>query len=78
MNLNLEPYRRRRQRLLEDIGEGIALLFAAPERPRNRDILYPYRFDRFLVSHRLPRTGSRARAYRRQRAAHPAVLPGQR
>ena len=45
MNLNLEPCRRRRQRLLEDIGEGIALLFAAPERPRNRDILYPYRFD---------------------------------
>ena len=45
MNLNLEPCHRRRQRLLEDIGEGIALLFAAPERPRNRDILYPYRFD---------------------------------
>lgn len=45
MNLNLEPCRRRRQRLLEDISEGIALLFAAPERPRNRDILYPYRFD---------------------------------
>lgn len=45
MTLNLEPCHRRRQRLLEDIGEGITLLFAAPERPRNRDILYPYRFD---------------------------------
>lgn len=42
---DIAPYRQRRQRLLDHIGDGIAILFAAPERPRNRDILHPYRFD---------------------------------
>lgn len=37
-------YRRRRRRLLEAIGpDGVAVLMAAPERPRNRDVLHPYR-----------------------------------
>lgn len=44
-NIDITPYRQRRQRLLDDIGDGIAILFAAPERPRNRDIFHPYRFD---------------------------------
>ena len=43
--MNSEIFRQRRQRLLDHIGDGIAILVAAPERPRNRDILHPYRFD---------------------------------
>jgi Xaa-Pro aminopeptidase len=38
-------YARRRQRLAAAIGEGVALVPTAPERVRNRDSHYPYRFD---------------------------------
>ena len=43
--MNLEAHRRRRQTLIERIGDGVAVIATAPERPRNRDTLYPYRFD---------------------------------
>jgi Xaa-Pro aminopeptidase len=41
-------YRKRRERLARAIGEGVALVPTAPERPRNRDSHYPYRFDSYF------------------------------
>ena len=41
-------YRNRRERLARAIGEGVALVPTAPERPRNRDSHYPYRFDSYF------------------------------
>ncbi len=38
-------FRQRRQRVLEDLGEGVAILSTAPAQVRNRDSHYPYRFD---------------------------------
>ena len=38
-------YAKRRQRLAEAIGAGVAVVPTAPERVRNRDSHYPYRFD---------------------------------
>ena len=38
-------YAERRARLVRAIGEGVAVVPTAPERPRNRDTHYPYRFD---------------------------------
>ncbi len=38
-------YRRRRERLAAAMGQGLAVLPTAPERLRNRDTHYPYRFD---------------------------------
>lgn len=39
-------FARRRRQLLKMMGEGtIAILPAAPERPRNRDVVYPFRQD---------------------------------
>jgi Xaa-Pro aminopeptidase len=35
----------RRRRLAEAVGEGVAVIPTAPERLRNRDSHYPYRFD---------------------------------
>jgi len=44
--MSTAEYRRRRRRLLEAVGKnGVALLAAAPERVRNRDVHYPYRQD---------------------------------
>jgi len=41
-----QDFARRRQRLMERLGNGaIALLPAAPEAARNRDVQYPYRQD---------------------------------
>lgn len=41
-----EEYKRRRRQLLREIGEGaIAVVPAAPESNRNRDVYYPYRQD---------------------------------
>ncbi|HEX6692269.1 MAG TPA: aminopeptidase P N-terminal domain-containing protein [Burkholderiales bacterium] len=47
MNLteNLAAYRLRRERLAKAIGAGVAVVPTAPERIRNRDTHYPYRFD---------------------------------
>jgi Xaa-Pro aminopeptidase len=46
--MNHEPYSSRRRALLETIGDGIAIIPTAPERVRNRDSLYPYRFDSYF------------------------------
>jgi Xaa-Pro aminopeptidase len=42
---DIAPYANRRQRLAEAIGAGVAVVPTAPERLRNRDSHYPYRFD---------------------------------
>ena len=39
---------RRRQRLAAAIGKGIAIIPTAPEKVRNRDAYYPYRFDSYF------------------------------
>lgn len=38
----------RRQRLLEQLGDGVAIVPTAPERVRNRDSHHPYRFDSYF------------------------------
>jgi Xaa-Pro aminopeptidase len=48
LKLDLAPQARRRQRLAEAIGEGIAVIPTAPERTRNRDTHYPYRYDSYF------------------------------
>ncbi len=42
---DLKTWRRRRAELARRMGRGVAVIPTAPERPRNRDTLYPYRFD---------------------------------
>ena len=42
---DIPNYRARRQRLAAAMAEGIAVVPTAPERVRNRDTHYPYRFD---------------------------------
>jgi Xaa-Pro aminopeptidase len=41
----MQRYAERRKRLAAAMGCGIAVLATAPERPRNRDSHFPYRFD---------------------------------
>jgi Xaa-Pro aminopeptidase len=44
--MHAQEYARRRRHLMELIGVGgIAVLATAPERPRSRDVLFPYRPD---------------------------------
>ena len=45
---HLSVYAGRRQRLTALMGEGVALIATAPERLRNRDSHYPYRFDSYF------------------------------
>ncbi len=45
---NISIYAARRARLAELMGEGIAVVATAPERLRNRDSHYPYRFDSYF------------------------------
>jgi Xaa-Pro aminopeptidase len=47
-NNHLAIYQARRARLAARMGEGIALIATAPERLRNRDSHYPYRFDSYF------------------------------
>src|SRR5215212_11471725 len=42
---DISVYRRRREQLAHSIGAGVAVVPTAPERIRNRDTHYPYRFD---------------------------------
>jgi len=42
---NVSIYRNRRERLARALGAGVAIVPTAPERIRNRDTHYPYRFD---------------------------------
>jgi Xaa-Pro aminopeptidase len=44
----LSLYAARRARLAAQMGEGVALVATAPERVRNRDSHYPYRFDSYF------------------------------
>ena len=45
---HLSLYAARRNRLAALMGEGVALIATAPERLRNRDSHYPYRFDSYF------------------------------
>ena len=45
---DLSVFRHRRGELARQIGDGIAVLPTAPERVRNRDAHYPYRFDSYF------------------------------
>jgi Xaa-Pro aminopeptidase len=45
---HLSLYAERRRRLAAAMGEGVALVATAPERMRNRDSHYPYRFDSYF------------------------------
>src|SRR5690606_23887782 len=42
------PFRARRAALLERMQTGVAVIPTAPERIRNRDSHYPYRFDSYF------------------------------
>lgn len=42
------PFRNRRNTLARAMGSGVAVLPTAPERTRNRDAHYPYRFDSYF------------------------------
>ena len=46
--MNTAPYIRRRARLAQRIGKGVAIVPTAPERARNRDAHYPYRYDSYF------------------------------
>lgn len=46
--MNTAPYSRRRARLAQLIGKGVAIVPTAPERTRNRDAHYPYRYDSYF------------------------------
>jgi Xaa-Pro aminopeptidase len=43
-----QPYSHRRQIVLGRLGNGVAIIPTAPERLRNRDAHYPYRFDSYF------------------------------
>lgn len=43
--MTYEHFISRRARLMQQIGEGVAILTTAPEQVRNRDSHYPYRYD---------------------------------
>ncbi|MDD5298468.1 MAG: aminopeptidase P N-terminal domain-containing protein [Rhodocyclaceae bacterium] len=46
--MDIRPFQERRARLMAAMGQGIALIPTAPERLRNRDSHYPYRFDSYF------------------------------
>ena len=43
-----QPYSTRRQQVLAQLGDGVAIVPTAPERVRNRDSHHPYRFDSYF------------------------------
>ena len=43
-----QPYSSRRQQVLAEVGDGVAVIPTAPDRLRNRDAHYPYRFDSYF------------------------------
>ena len=43
-----QPYSDRRRKVLARLGDGVAVIPTAPERLRNRDAHYPYRFDSYF------------------------------
>jgi len=46
--MTFDPQIRRRRQLLDRLGDGVAIIPTAPERLRNRDAHYPYRFDSYF------------------------------
>ena len=46
--MNTTPYLQRRAALAQKIGRGVAIVPTAPERTRNRDTHYPYRYDSYF------------------------------
>jgi Xaa-Pro aminopeptidase len=46
--MNIEVFRARRNRLLAQMQRGVAVIPTAPERVRNRDSHFPYRFDSYF------------------------------
>jgi Xaa-Pro aminopeptidase len=46
--LDLSPQHARRAALIAGMGRGVAIIPTAPERPRNRDSDFPYRFDSYF------------------------------
>ncbi|MCA0186907.1 MAG: aminopeptidase P N-terminal domain-containing protein, partial [Proteobacteria bacterium] len=51
MPLDITPFQARRTRLLQTMqaaGGGVAIIATAPERVRNRDAHYSYRFDSYF------------------------------
>ncbi|HYH40602.1 MAG TPA: Xaa-Pro aminopeptidase [Burkholderiales bacterium] len=46
--MDVSIYARRRARLAAQMQRGVAVIPTAPERPRNRDAHYPYRFDSYF------------------------------
>jgi Xaa-Pro aminopeptidase len=47
-SVDIGVYQRRRARLAAAMGMGVALVPTAPERTRNRDAHYPYRYDSYF------------------------------
>jgi Xaa-Pro aminopeptidase len=45
---NPDVYRARRERLARSMGRGVAIVSTAPERLRNRDAHFPFRFDSYF------------------------------
>ena len=45
---NIHEFSKRRQQLIQGMGEGIAIIPTAPEMIRNRDSHFPYRFDSYF------------------------------
>ncbi len=45
---NASHFRTHRLKLLDALGEGVALIPTAPEKVRNRDSHYPYRYDSYF------------------------------
>jgi Xaa-Pro aminopeptidase len=48
MNLDIAEFKARRQKLMEAMGNGVAIIPTANEAIRNRDSHYPYRFDSYF------------------------------
>jgi Xaa-Pro aminopeptidase len=44
----IQVFKQRREQFLQRMGGGVAVLRTAPERIRNRDAHYPYRFDSYF------------------------------
>ncbi|HMX23556.1 MAG TPA: aminopeptidase P N-terminal domain-containing protein, partial [Accumulibacter sp.] len=43
--MTVDAHIQRRRQVLAQIEDGVAIIPTAPERLRNRDTHYPYRFD---------------------------------
>ena len=46
--MSMQVFKSRRERLARSMGNGIAIVPTAPERVRNRDTTFPYRFDSYF------------------------------